>query len=61
MKSGLRVRSQVANKTIGYEIQGLGETPSRQTFNLKRKNVEVTVTVANFFAEKHGVEIKLVY
>jgi hypothetical protein len=59
MKSGLRVRSQVANQTISYEIQGLGETPSRQTFNLKGKNVKVTV--ANFFAEKHGVEIKLVY
>ncbi len=59
MKSGLRVRSQVINQTIGYTIEELGETASRQTFNLKGKNVKVTV--ANFFAEKHGVEIKLVY
>jgi len=59
MKSDLCVRSQVANQTIAYDTKGLGEAAPIQTFNLKGKNVKITV--ANHFKEKHGVELKLVY
>jgi len=59
MKSDLCVRSRVANQTIGYQIQGLGEAASRQTFDWKKK--EAKVTVENYFQEHHRVELRLVH
>ncbi|CAF1546280.1 unnamed protein product [Rotaria sordida] len=52
------VRSYVANKTIGYKIDGLGEAASKQTFTWKRNGHDCVVTVENYYKQNYGIPLK---
>lgn len=55
----LSVRSNSANRTIGYTIHGFGKSASTQTFIWAEKNNEL-ITVENYFKKRYGTELRLV-
>ena len=53
----LSVRSNLANRKIGYTIHGFGKSASTQTFVWEQKNNEL-VTVEDYFNERYGTKLK---
>ncbi|CAF0788522.1 unnamed protein product [Adineta ricciae] len=53
----LSVRSNSANRKIGYTIHGFGKSASTQTFVWEQKNNE-SITVENYFKERYGTKLE---
>jgi hypothetical protein len=49
----------VTNRTIGYVIHGLGKAASTQTF--KWEGADDFITVEDYYEQKYGIKLKLVY